>query len=390
MSHDETAKEEPAPTGTPRRGFLVRAALVASVAAIVLALAFGEYLATRDGDKTPTTELAAATSPSTGAATTATTEATTTTTIPPTTTTTIPPLVQQAPLMLPPPPGGAAKSGNSGNEIWAYEARMQQLHFDPGPVDGKFDGKTKYAVEAVQKQYNLPRTGVVDQATVDALTNFQYTPLVPAGEKDRVEIDLDKQVLTVYRDWQVVLVTTTSTGSGKRFCGGSDGCQYAVTPPGKYAFTWHHNGWRDGDLGRLYNPWYFNGGIAVHGYSSVPTTPASHGCSRIPMHIAEYFSNLVYKDMTVYVLGTEAPRTGSGGGGGSSPATTAPTTVAPVPDPNATTVPPAPDPNATTVPPVTEAPTTVAPAVDPNTTTVPIAPGPSTPAPPVPPAPPAP
>jgi peptidoglycan hydrolase-like protein with peptidoglycan-binding domain len=372
VSHDETAKDEPAPTGTPRRGLLVRAALVASVAAIVLALAFGEYLATRDDDKTPTTELAAATAPST-AATTATTEATTTTTIPPTTTTTIPPLAQQAPLPLPPPPGGAVKSGNSGNEVWAYEARMQQLHFDPGPVDGKFDGKTKYAVEAVQKQYNLPRTGVVDQATVDALVNFQYTPLAanplnPNPEPDRVEIDLDKQVLTVYRANQVVLITTTSTGSGKRFCGGSDGCQYAVTPPGKYAFTWHHNGWRDGDLGRLYNPWYFNGGIAVHGYSSVPTTPASHGCSRIPMHIAEYFSDLVYKDMTVYVLGTEAPRTGSAsGGGGGAPATTTPTTAAPAPDPNATTVPPAPDPNATTVPPVTEAPTTVAPATTPPT-----------------------
>src|SRR4051795_11054914 len=90
VSHDETAKEEPDPTGTPRRGFFVRAALVASVAAILLALAFGEYLATRDSDKTPTTELAAATSPSTIEP--PTTAATTTTTIPPTTTTTIPPL----------------------------------------------------------------------------------------------------------------------------------------------------------------------------------------------------------------------------------------------------------------------------------------------------------
>jgi lipoprotein-anchoring transpeptidase ErfK/SrfK len=26
---------------------------------------------------------------------------------------------------------------------------------------------------------------------------------------------------------------------------------------------------------------YFNGGIAVHGYTSVPTYPASHGCVRV-------------------------------------------------------------------------------------------------------------
>ena len=46
-------------------------------------------------------------------------------------------------------------------------------------------------------------------------------------------------------------------------------------------------------LGRLYNPVYFNGGIAVHGAGSVPNHPASHGCVRIPMHIAEYFPALV-------------------------------------------------------------------------------------------------
>jgi peptidoglycan hydrolase-like protein with peptidoglycan-binding domain len=273
--------------------------LIATLAAIVLALAFGEYLNTRENDKTPTTRLASATEPSTTDA--PTTAATTTTTIAPTTTTTIPPLQQQPAIALPPPPGGSVRQGSRGNEVWAYEARMQQLHFDPGPLDGVFDSKTRFAVEGVQKEFNLPRTGVVDQATVDALSNFTYAPLVPTGEGDRVEIDLDKQVLTVYRNWQVVLMTTTSTGTGKRFCGGSDGCQYAITPAGKFKFTWHHNGWRQGKLGRLYNPWYFNGGIAVHGYSSVPTQPGSHGCSRIPMHIAKYWHTLVKQGDAVYV-----------------------------------------------------------------------------------------
>ena len=56
-------------------------------------------------------------------------------------------------------------------------------------------------------------------------------------------------------------------------------------------------------LGALYNPFYFNKGIAVHGYQSVPPTPASHGCSRIPMHIAEYFHTLVHQGDPVYVDG---------------------------------------------------------------------------------------
>jgi lipoprotein-anchoring transpeptidase ErfK/SrfK len=37
----------------------------------------------------------------------------------------------------------------------------------------------------------------------------------------------------------------------------------------------------------LYYPSYFIGGFAVHGYPDVPPYPASHGCARIPMWIAQ-------------------------------------------------------------------------------------------------------
>ena len=33
----------------------------------------------------------------------------------------------------------------------------------------------------------------------------------------------------------------------------------------------------------MYRPRYFNGGIAVHGYGSVPPYPASHGCVRVSL-----------------------------------------------------------------------------------------------------------
>ncbi|MEK7411268.1 MAG: L,D-transpeptidase, partial [Actinomycetota bacterium] len=41
------------------------------------------------------------------------------------------------------------------------------------------------------------------------------------------------------------------------------------------------NGWWVGDLGQIYRPKYFSGGIAIHGSYSVPAYPASHGCVRI-------------------------------------------------------------------------------------------------------------
>jgi len=47
---------------------------------------------------------------------------------------------------------------------------------------------------------------------------------------------------------------------------------------------------------------YFNGGIAVHGAPSVPNHRASHGCIRVPMHIAEYFPDLVADGEPIAVL----------------------------------------------------------------------------------------
>jgi lipoprotein-anchoring transpeptidase ErfK/SrfK len=35
------------------------------------------------------------------------------------------------------------------------------------------------------------------------------------------------------------------------------------------------------ELGDMWRPKYFNGGIAVHGSPSVPPYPASHGCVRV-------------------------------------------------------------------------------------------------------------
>jgi hypothetical protein len=53
----------------------------------------------------------------------------------------------------------------------------------------------------------------------------------------------------------------------------------------------------------MYNPVYFNYGIAVHGAKNVPKEPASHGCVRINMDIAEYFPDLVKVGDAVYVWG---------------------------------------------------------------------------------------
>lgn len=291
---------------------------------------------------------------------------TSTSTLPPTTTSTIPPLQQPAPTLLPDLPGGSLGPGAQGDVVRAYQQRFVDLHFDPGPVDGSYGQAMTYAVQALEKIVGLPRTGRVGQFERHVLMTFQYpAPLQPNGEPNRTEVDVTKQVLTLYQGHQVRLITTTSTGAGERYCYDTPRdnptthvCEYANTPSGRFAYTRFVQGWDRSPLGQLYNPFYFNGGIAVHGYQSVPPQPASHGCVRIPMHIAEYFHTLVNRGDPVYVFGGKPAQIISS------------TPLAP-----ATTAPPATAPPA----PATPAPTPAAPSAP---ATQPAAPPPPSPAPP--------
>jgi peptidoglycan hydrolase-like protein with peptidoglycan-binding domain len=279
----------------------------------------------------------------------------TTTTRGTTTTTTIPKVLQPQAVTLPDVPGDGLSWGDNGPVTAAYQQRLKALHFDPGGVDGVFGEDTAYAVTAVEKLYGLQRDGRIGPMVKLALEHFRYKPAAPTNEADRVEINLDTQVLTVYKHWQPILITTTSTGSGEHFCGGSDGCQYAITPAGHFHFQYLHEGWQKGKLGTMFNPYYFNGGIAVHGLASVPSYPASHGCARIPMDIAQYFPTLVTKGESVYVVGTPM-KPGNGYVGPYTPPP--PTTTTTTKPPKTTTTRPGKKPPKTTTT-VRHTPTTV-------------------------------
>lgn len=328
-----------------QRGSRRRRTVLTSVGAlIILGAGVGAYLAVANSQNASGADAQTAT---TNPPTNPKSVPTTSTTVPATTTTTtIPPVTQPKDAVLP-DPGSGIGWGSHGASVLAYEARMKELHFDPGPVDGNFDQDTEYAVVTVQKYFGLPRTGEINSAVDLVLSHFRYAPAEPLSEPDRVEIDLDRQVLTLYKDWQPELLTTTSTGSGEYFCGGVDGCQYAITPTGHFHFYSLYKGWQKGKLGTMFNPYYFNGSIAVHGLDSVPSYPASHGCARIPLHIADYFYTLVHDGESVFVVGT--PKQAGNGYVGplpTTPATSKPaTTTAP-----ATTAPVAPTTAAPTVP----------------------------------------
>jgi len=239
---------------------------------------------------------------------------TTTSTLPATTVPTIPQLIQPAASTSLPAitdPVTTIGPGSYPFVVLPYEQRLADLKFDPGAVDGVWDQATTYAVQALEKIAGLERRGRIGADEVNILASFAYpTPLHATAEPNRTEIDITKQVITLYENYQVRLITTTSTASGQSFCYNTPKraptqhiCEVATTPNGRYAYYLFRAGIDNGDLGGLYNPYYFFKGRAIHGYDSVPIEPASHGCARIPMHISEYWHTLVHDGDAVYVDG---------------------------------------------------------------------------------------
>ena len=178
------------------------------------------------------------------------------------------------------------------------------FHADEGDVFGK---KTRHAVYAFQKLHDLATTGTFTAFMWDLLTGPPDLPERP--EANRIEIDLGRQVLYVVEDQQVVLIVPVSSGSGNPYVGSNGRRQIASTPEGVFRFQRRIRGLRQAPLGTLYNPYYFLGGIALHGSPSVPNYPASHGCVRVTMWDMDLLLNYLEVGQTIYVYGgrTSAP-----------------------------------------------------------------------------------
>lgn len=203
-------------------------------------------------------------------------------------------------------PAGPLQAGSKGLRTRALQQALTDQHYDPGPVDGAFGRKVTQAVWAFQALHGVPKDGIVTpELEVQIAAKAPQVMLRPELGPSHTEIDLTRQVLIVWRDGAPRVITHVSSGSQVAYCEKtSEGrrCGNAVTPTGVYRYQRRVDGWRDAPLGRLYKPVYFNGGIAVHGAGSVPNGPASHGCVRIPMSIAEYFPTLVANGETIEVF----------------------------------------------------------------------------------------
>lgn len=243
-----------------------------------------------------------------------------TTTAAPTTTTEPAPVKTQL--------SGPLGQGMAGAEVVALQDRLRELTFEPGPSDGSFGLLTKQAVWAFEKLVlNVPATeatGIVTnemwQRMQDPIEIRPYRSWAEGvATENHTEVYLASQVVVFFQKDKPVLISHVSSGTGKEWRevvtidpgepwneNGTEPIQLgmvalAVTPGGVFEYTRFVEGRRQSILGGMYDPAYFNYGIALHGAENVPLTRESHGCIRMPKYIGERFHQFIGKGDKVYV-----------------------------------------------------------------------------------------
>ena len=205
------------------------------------------------------------------------------------------------------PPARNLAPGMSGADVKALQQRLSALKYYPGVIDGKFGGDTQAALWAFQEINGIHVSGVVDAATKRALVNPKAykSPSYPGKRATRVEVSQALEVLVLFQNNRIVLISHVSSGGGYFYNCGSYGCSQAITPNGTYNTVVYMPGWVQVPLGEMYNPVFFISTVfAIHGDTYVPQGPASHGCVRVPMDVAAFFHKMVATPGTqVHVYG---------------------------------------------------------------------------------------
>ncbi len=158
------------------------------------------------------------------------------------------------------------KPGAKGPAVAELQQGLAELGYWCAQSAATYSLTTLQAVMALQKVAGLPRTGVFDAKTAAKLTAKALPK--PRSKTGRVvEVDRAKQVLMVVHSGELRVIVNTSTGA-----------RGMTTPAGKWKFARKQEGWA---TSMMYRPRYYNRGYAVHGSPSIPSYPASHGCSRV-------------------------------------------------------------------------------------------------------------
>ena len=167
--------------------------------------------------------------------------------------------------------------GSQGADVRALHARLRTLRFRVPGLFTYFSFRTFDSVVAFQKTFGLSRTGVVGAQTWNTLGRVRVVRPRYSRPSLHIEVDKSRQILMIVRRGVVSAVIPISSGATGN------------TPVGAFRILWKAPAtgtWLGSAI--LYRTMTFHGNFAIHGYYSVPVYPASHGCVRVPMWLANW------------------------------------------------------------------------------------------------------
>jgi hypothetical protein len=179
----------------------------------------------------------------------------------------------------PPPLPPTVGPGANGGAVALLQQGLLNLGYWVDTTAGNFDDSTEQAVWALQKAAGLPRDGVVGPSSWRAL-QAGVVPQPRSTSGYVIEVNLANDLLMVVNNGRLLYTLNTSTGGGYTYTSGGV-TSVAITPSGVFHTYRVINGLDVDSLGALWRPRFFTGGYAIHGDSSVPPHPVSHGCVRV-------------------------------------------------------------------------------------------------------------
>ena len=180
-------------------------------------------------------------------------------------------------------------TGSSGSRVRGLLTALSRLHFRVPYIGTSFNSQCADSVVAFQKAYGLTRDYVFGADDWRKLDGAKLIKPRHSGPSTHLEVDNGRQILMVVKNGAAYGIIAVSTGATNN------------TPEGSFHIQQKHPYTTSGFGGILFRTMGFVGNFAIHGYSPVPPYPASHGCVREPMWVADWTYNQSWVGEQLYV-----------------------------------------------------------------------------------------
>jgi lipoprotein-anchoring transpeptidase ErfK/SrfK len=181
--------------------------------------------------------------------------------------------------------------GDSGPEVAVFNDLLAERAYytDAG---ASYTARTERAVLAFRKVNGMERitdaTPTIFRKLAAGKGGFGVRNAGLGGASGRhVEVDISRQVMVLIENGRPAHIFHVSTGA-------------PATPSDQGVFTFYRKDPGYNSIGMYYSV-YYNRGEATHGYHSVPTYNASHGCIRNPIPDSVFIYNWINLGDKMYV-----------------------------------------------------------------------------------------